>query len=313
MLLLSLSSLSLAQAAQDQHPDYSARPGVSGSLSSMGSETLNSLMTLWAEHFQSYYPGINLQLQGFGSSTGAPALTEGTALFAPMSRAMRPSEISRFEQRYGYPPLALPIAIDLVAVFVHRHNPLQQITLAELDAIFSENRFQGYPQAITHWGQLGLDAPWQTRKITRFSRNAVSGTYGYFKEKVLLGGDFRAQVNEQPGSSSVVLGVGRALNGIGYSGIGFRNPAVKTLALALSPEHPYAEPSAENVVNGHYPLARYLYLYVNKPPQGQLDPLQREFIRFIYSKQGQALVEQEGYLPLPAELSARLRHELELD
>jgi len=284
-------------------PDYARASGISGNLSSIGSDTLNNLMTLWAEEFNRFYPNVNVQIQGAGSSTAPPALTEGTAILAPMSRAMRQSEIQAFEERHGYPPTALPVAIDMLAVYVNRDNPIESLSLPQVDAIFSATRLCGYGSDINRWGQLGLEGAWANRDFALYSRNAVSGTYGFFKDNALCGGDFRSSINEQPGSSSVVQGVTESINGIGYSGIGYRTSGVRVLPLSVMDGGPAFEASAENAATGDYPLARYLYVYINKHPNRDLDPLAREFVRMLMTRPGQEVVHRDGYVPLPASLT----------
>lgn len=291
-------------------PEYERVSGISGNLNSTGSDTLNNLMTLWAEEFNKFYPAVNVQIQGAGSSTAPPAITEGTASFGPMSRMMRQSEIESFERRHGYPPYAMPVAIDMLAVYVNKDNPIEGLTLPQVDAIFSATRRGGYPADITRWGQLGLEGSWAERDFALYSRNAVSGTYGFFKDNALFGGDFKSGVNEQPGSSSVVQGVTESLNGIGYSGIGYRTSGVRVVPLAVDEDQPFIEPTADTAASGEYPLARYLYIYINKHPNRDLDPMTREFVRMIYARQGQEVVHRDGFVPLPEAVASRVRAEL---
>ncbi|HEY9033657.1 MAG TPA: phosphate ABC transporter substrate-binding protein PstS family protein [Pseudomonadales bacterium] len=287
-------------------PDYKQVSGVSGNVSSIGSDTLNNLMTLWAEEFAKFYPNVNIQIQGAGSSTAPPALTEGTANFGPMSRAMRDSEIQAFEKKHGYKPLAIPVAVDMLAVYVNKDNPIEGLTLAQVDAIFSVGRRCGASEDITRWGQLGLKGAWENRDFSLYSRNAVSGTYGYFKDNALCGGDFKSSINEQPGSASVVQGISESINGIGYSGIGYITSSVRAVPLARADGEPFATASADNAGNGSYPLARFLYVYINKHPNRELNPLEREFIRMVVSKQGQEVVVRDGYVPLPAVVAEKV-------
>lgn len=303
-------SVSASANVDPRLPEYQRVSGVSGNMNSIGSDTLNNLMTLWAEEFNKFYPNVNVQIQGAGSSTAPPAITEGTANFAPMSRAMRQSEIETFETRHGYAPYPMPVAIDMLAVYVNNDNPIECLSLEQVDAIFSATRRGGYEQDITRWGQVGLTGSWANRDFALYSRNAVSGTYGYFKDNALFGGDFKSSINEQPGSSSVVQGVTESLNGIGYSGIGYRTSGVRAIALSATEGGECFEPTAENAATGNYPLARYLYVYVNKHPNRDFDPMTREFVKMLYSKVGQEVVDRDGYVPLPESLAARVRGEL---
>ncbi|CAM3393798.1 phosphate ABC transporter substrate-binding protein PstS family protein [Yersinia entomophaga] len=282
---------------------------LSGNLSSVGSDTLANLMSLWAEDFNHQYPSINLQIQAAGSSTAPTALAAGAAQLGPMSRPMKAAEIAAFVQRYGYPPLAVPVAVDALVVLVHQDNPLVGLSLSQLDAIYSQNQLCGDNKPVNLWADLGLKGPWAGRSLQRYSRNSASGTYGYFKQRALCGGDFRSQVNELPGSASVVQAVATSLNSIGYASIGFRASGVRLLPLSVSGQD-YVMPTAENVRNGRYPLSRYLYIYVNKAPDKPLEPLTAAFLQRILSPEGQELVSRDGYLPLSQESLKKARSAL---
>ncbi|HEB93095.1 MAG TPA: phosphate ABC transporter substrate-binding protein PstS family protein [Gammaproteobacteria bacterium] len=313
-LLAGLTFAGGAIAAQQVDPnlhDYQPASGVSGNLSSVGSDTLANLMTLWAEEFKRQYPNINIQIQAAGSSTAPPALTEGTSTIGPMSRKMKSKEIQAFENRYGYKPTAIPVAIDALAVYVHKDNPIKGMTIAEVDAIFSSTRKCGGKKDITRWGDLGLESSWKNRTIQIYGRNSVSGTYGYFKKKALCKGDFKNTVNEQPGSASVVQSVSSSLNGIGYSGIGYKTSGVKTVPLAKKPGQPYIEATPENATNKIFPLSRFLYVYVNKHPNKPLPPLEREFLKMVMSKSGQEVVIKDGYVPLPSKVADKVLKKLQ--
>jgi phosphate transport system substrate-binding protein len=290
-----------AQAAVDPALGaYNRVTGVSGNLTSVGSDTLANLMSLWAEAFQRVYPNVNVQIQAAGSSTAPPALTEGTASLGPMSRRMKDVELQAFEQKYGYKPTAIAVAIDALAVFVHKDNPVQGLTLKQLDAIFSSTRLCGAPADARRWGDLGVKGGLAAQPLQLFGRNSVSGTYGYFKEQALCKGDFKPNVNEQPGSASVVQAISSSLNGIGYSGVGYKTASIRTVPLARTEGGPYVEDSEANAVDGSYPLARFLYVYVNKAPNQPLPPLEAEFIKLMLSQTGQQMVIRDGYIPLPA-------------
>lgn len=293
-------SAAIAQAVQVDPAisSYQTTSGVSGNLSSVGSDTLNNLMTLWAEGFQNAYPNVRIQIEGKGSSTAPPALISGTAQLGPMSREMKSTEVDEFEQAYGYKPTQIRVAIDALAVYVNKDNPVEELSIEQVDAIFSKGRTCGGAESITSWGQLGLTGSWADRPISLYGRNSASGTYGYFKEHALCEGDYRDTVKEQPGSASVVQGVTEDLAGIGYSGIGYKTSGVKALKLAGGDGGTYYGTDPETVYSGSYPLSRFLYVYVNKAPNTELDPLVREFIEYVMSKEGQEVVVKDGYLPL---------------
>jgi phosphate transport system substrate-binding protein len=235
---------------------YQKQSGVSGNVNSVGSDTMNNLMTLWGETFLKLYP--------------------------------KPTQIRT--------------AYDALAIYVNKDNPLEKLTLAQADAIFSKTRKRGNRQNITTWGQLGLTGDWANRPISLYGRNSASGTYGFFKEHTLAGGDYKDTVKEQPGSASVVQGVTEDRFGIGYSGIGYRTSGVKALMLADKEGGAYSDGNYGDVTSGKYPLNRFLYLYINKGPGKPLDPIVREFVKLILSKEGQEVVLKDGYLPLSAEI-----------
>ena len=218
---------------------------------------------------------------------------------------MKDKEVEAFEKRYGYKPTSIAVAIDALAVFVHKDNPIEGLTLEQTDAIFSSTRTCGNPESIDHWGQLGLAGSWATRGIQLYGRNSVSGTYGYFKQHALCKGDFKNTVNEQPGSASVVQSVSSSLNGIGYSGIGYTTSSVRAVPLSAASGKPFVDATPENAVNGSYPLARFLYVYINKEPGKELDPITSQFLTMVLSRQGQEVVVKDGYIPLPAMVAAR--------
>ena len=284
-------------------PAYKPVQGVTGSIKSVGSDTMNNLMTLWSEGFIRFYPNVQVEIEGKGSSTAPPALIEGTATFGPMSRQMKPSEVDDFEAKWGYKPIQIGASIDMLAVYVNKDNPIERLSLPQVDAIFSSTRKLGYPQDLTNWGQLGVTGDLAKAPISLYGRNSASGTYAFLKEHALGGGDYRATVKEQPGSSSVVQGVASDKAAIGYSGIGYKTADVNAVALSKDADSEAVPPTAEYVTE--YPLARFLWLSVNYKPGSQLDPLRREFIKYIFSKQGQEAVIKDGYLPVNATLARK--------
>lgn len=308
LVIAALPASMVAQSEIDPKlPAYAATSGVTGNLNSIGSDTLNNLMTLWAEGFKAAYPNVNVQIEGKGSSTAPPALIEGTAQLGPMSRPMKGEEIDAFEKKFGYKPTEVKVSIDALALFAHKDNPLAGLTMKQLDGIFSSTRKLGGDE-ISEWGQLGVEG-WKGRAISLYGRNSASGTYGFFKDEALGKGDFRTSVKEQPGSSAVVQGAASDLYALGYSGIGYRTAGVRAIPLGTEAGK-FAEPSYQNCLAGDYPLARFLYVYVNKKPGQPLDKLTAEFLKFVLSKDGQVIVEKDGYYPLPAEVAAEALKEL---
>jgi len=297
----SLGAFAEAKVDQDL-PTYKKTSGVSGNLSSVGSDTLANLMTLWAEEFKRQYPNVNIQIQAAGSSTAPPALTEGTSNFGPMSRMMKDKELESFEKKHGYKPTPIAVAIDALAVYVHKDNPIEGLSIAQVDSVFSSTRKCGAKEEVTNWGDIGLD---NLGDFQIYGRNSVSGTYGYFKKKALCKGDFKNSVNEQPGSASVVQSISLSKNGIGYSGIGYKTSGVRAVPLTKKNDTNYVEATPENAISGDYPLGRQLFVYVNKHPNKPISPIELEFLKMVLSKVGQEVVVKDGYIPLPAKVAEK--------
>ncbi len=307
-LALFVLAFGTALAGVSVDPDlgaYTPVKGVSGNLKSIGSDTMNNEMALWAEGFNGFYPNVQVEIEGKGSSTAPPALIAGTSHFGPMSRPMKSKEVDAFQERFGYEPVQLRTSIDMLAVYVHKDNPIAKtgLTLQQVDAIFSKTRKGGHADDIRTWGDLGLTGEWANKPISLYGRNSASGTYGYFKDHALFKGDYKDEVKEQPGSSSVVQGVASDKYGIGYSGIGYKTADVAAIPLAVEPDGDKIPAEPEFAYSGEYPLARYLFLTVNAKPGADLDPLRREFVRFVFSQQGQEVVVKDGYYPVPAAIA----------
>ncbi|MDT8446311.1 MAG: phosphate ABC transporter substrate-binding protein [bacterium] len=302
MVLLAQSPVMAKMKVEDGISTYEKTSGVGGNLNSIGSDTLNNLMTFWAESFRKKYPNVNIQIEGKGSSTAPPALISGTSQLGPMSRKMKSKEEEEFEKKFGYKPTRVGVALDSLAVYVNKDNPINSLSLQEVDAMFSSTRKGGFAHEVNTWGQLGLDGSWAKRPVSLYGRNSASGTYGYFKKHALFKGDYKATVKEQPGSASVVLGVTEDLGGVGYSGVGYKTSGVKAIALSKEKGGTAYEPNYENVLGGKYPLGRMLYVYVAKEPNKPMDKTVREFLKFVLSKEGQEIVIKDGYLPLTTKL-----------
>ena len=303
-LVLGLAAFGVAGTTVDKNlPEYKPVKGVSGSIKSVGSDTMNNLMTLWGEGFKKFYPNVTIEIEGKGSSTAPPALIEGTSNFGPMSRAAKQKEIDAFEAKFGYKPVQLPTSIDMLAVYVNKDNPIKGLSFSQVDAIFSKTRKLGYKEDLTNWNQLDLAGKFGNLPISPYGRNSASGTYGYVKKNVLGGGDYKDAVKEQPGSSAVVQGVATDLGGIGYSGIGYKTADVKVVALTKKDGGKHIPAEAQYAYSGEYPLARFLWLTVNYKPGSEMDPLRREFVKFIFSKQGQEVVVKDGYLPVSGKIA----------
>ncbi|WP_340680550.1 phosphate ABC transporter substrate-binding protein [Paraglaciecola sp.] len=273
--------------------EYQSKGALTGKINSTGSDTLANLMSFWADEFKHRFPNVEFELHSEGSTTAPPALLAGTSNLAPMSRKMRAAELALFQQKFGYQPLAIKVAMDAIAVFVHRDNPLDAITIEQLDRIFSEHTLCGRHAKIVHWGEAGLTGQWAGKKITVLGRDPRSGSYSFFKEISLCGGDFSLDMEALPGSGSIVQAISNNHNAIGFSGMGYKTSGVRTLPIIHNGIMTLPNISAET--NWDYPLTRFLYLYINKTPSEPLPEVLREFILLVLSNTGQHTVELDGY------------------
>jgi phosphate transport system substrate-binding protein len=292
-----------AAIALDQSlPAYQAVTGISGQIKSVGSDRLGHEITLWAKAFKGLYPDVKIEIEASGSATAPPALLQGASQFGPMSRAMTAEEAEAFEKKYGYRASSFLVAVDALAIYVNKDNPVQCLAVQQLNRIFSSTRRTAGGADIKTWGEVGLTGEWATKPISLYGRNSISGTYEYFRDVALFNGDYKADVKQQPGSEAVVQGVASDWLAIGYSGIGYKTDGVRTIPLALYSGGPCYDTSAEATLSGKYPFARYLRIYLNKKPTQPLDPLRAEFIKYILSKDGQTQTEKGGFYPITNEI-----------
>lgn len=271
---------------------------LAGTLAIAGSDTMHPLIDSWASDLKQLYPGITIKVDATGSEQGLSRLLEGKGQIAAMSRRMTAPEIVEFKREFGYEPTEVTVAIDALAVFVHKDNPIEGLTLAELDAIFSKDRRRGLKYPIQTWGDVMLDGEWTDAPIHQYGRNQQSGTATFFREHVLNGAPLTSSMTVCAGAASVVVELMKDRFGIGFSGIGYRTSGVRPVPLAAIQGGRYVEPSIETAMNGSYPLRRPLYLYINKAPKSAAPPLVAEFVKFALSAQGQQTVIAQGYYPL---------------
>jgi phosphate transport system substrate-binding protein len=297
-----LLATSAAFALDQNLPAYKTASGVSGQLKSVGSDTLGSAMGLWTKGFGERYPDVKISIEDKGSATAPPALIDGSSQFGPMSRPMTTEESDAFEKKYGYKISYVAVAVDALAVYVNKDNPIGCLTMEQVDQIFSSNRKGSGGKSINTWGDAGLTGEWAAKPISLYGRNDISGTYAFFKEIALFSGDYKQQVKQQVGSEAVVQNVAADKFAIGYSGIGYKTDGVRTVPLAVSFGRQCYDTSADVTYSGEYPIARYLYVYFNKKPNEPIDPLRGEFIKYVLSKEGQAQTEKSGFYPLTSEM-----------
>jgi phosphate transport system substrate-binding protein len=296
---------------------------VSGAVVVAGSETMQPIMLKLAAAFKQLQPEVKLAVQGGGTGAALMSfiqnqatirrgdaqfkghLTSGSVALLAASRPLSEEERKDFQSRYGYEVTEIPIALDAVAIYVNRQNPLEGLTMEQVDAIFGKDRKRGLQEEISTWGQLGLKDEWAQQPIHLYGQDRNSGTRGFFISKVLQDGSFRANVLEERGPASAILALSRDVLGIGYVGVGFQASTVKILPLAERAGAAYVAPSTETTGNGTYPLARQLYLYAKKDPKEGLEPAIAEFLKFVNSREGQTMVVKAGAYPLPAHQVAK--------
>lgn len=322
--LLVAGFLALAVAAQAGMPAYKPGTEVQGSLRCVGSDTIRILLEAWTQAYARLHPEASFEIESLGSATAPPALLAGKCDIAAMSRRMAEKEIAQFEQKYGYKPLDIHVSLDAEAVVVHPDNPVEGLTLKQLDGIFSSTHACG-SKDITRWNQVYL-APGTQPKITLYGRNSKSGSYEFFRQKALCGGEFKDSVQQMPDSEDIEEAIENDISGIGYSGLGYRTDTVKVLAIARSEDSGYYSYFVKKYQNnedlekrygwvyrGEYPLTRVLRLYVNKKPGEDLPAHLDDFLRFILSQQGQKLAHETGYIPLTTKMTQNERKKLEAD
>ena len=297
-LAFTLLTLSPALAVDPSLPPYHKADGISGQMKSVGSDTLIDEMTRWSKGFMALYPDVKIAVEGQGSATAPPALVADTAQFGPMSRPMTTEESNAFEAKYGYKVTQFRVAVDALAVYVNKDNPIGCLSLQQLNRIFSSSRRVAFGGNIGTWGDVGLTGDWASKPIALYGRNDISGTYAFFREMALYDGEYKPEMKKQPSSEAVVKMVANDRYAIGYSGIGYKTPDVRTVPLSIAEGSACSDTSAEAAYSRKYPLARYLYIYMNKKPDAPLDPLRREFIKYIMSKDGQTETEAGGFYSL---------------
>jgi phosphate transport system substrate-binding protein len=300
---------------------------IEGSLHSAGSDTMDVITFGWIQLFRRYCPRVHVTMEARSSLTALPALTAGAAEIGPMARQAPDQDTQAFVAKFGYQPLVLRVgggAFDRIehshsiAIFVHRSNPLSGLTLAQLDALFSSTRLRGEPADLRTWGQLGLGGAWRDAPVHLYAVRRPNGIADAFRHIVLLGGKFKPTIRERDSRpeirvlDAVVAAVAADSQGICFAGFHQQTPEVKPLAIARTAAGPWVRGALESVTDQSYPLTRFIYIAVNKPPGRPLSPPVREFLRLVLSDQGQRIIAEEGYfLPLPAPVVAEERAKLE--
>lgn len=305
LLLLTLAAGAWSWAEEADLPVYRIVPEIAGEITAIGSDTMVELMTYWSEGLCAQYPKVIITVDQKGSNTAPPALLDGSAQLGPMSRPMNADEISVFTKRYGYPPTEFVVAIDALAIFVHRDNPVAGFSLTQVKTIFGTEDAPG-KMRLTTWADVGSSLL-GTRAINTYGRNGLSGTQVFFRQHVLGGADFAPGLQEKPTSNALIQVVASDPQAVAYCGASYATAGVRVVPVARDGGR-YILPSPETCISGTYPIARKLYIYVNKPPGRELPIVVREFLRFVLSRTGQEVVRIEGFYSLPLEqVQAMLR------
>lgn len=290
-----------SQRAAGAAPDYIKVHEAKGVIRSIGSSTVSGLVNAWADAFSKLHPGASVEVSGGGSSTATPALLNSACDIAPMSRPMNDAELAQFKQKFGYEPLRIVIAIDALAVFVHKDNPIEALSLTQLDAMFSATRKRGGSPVDT-WGDLGLTGEWAERPVQLFGFGDLTGGYALFRDLVLDGGEYSAAMKAEPGSSAIVSAAGAYRGAVGFASQYFATARTRMVPIIGDDGVPH-EPTEATCIEGSYPLARRLFIYVNKKPGEPLPPNTTEFLAYVLSRQGQATATELGMFALPPELA----------
>jgi phosphate transport system substrate-binding protein len=293
----------------DQLPPYPTVAGLTGKVTSIGASGTTNLIARAAAEFKQIYPGVTLQVTAGLTSIGPPALVEGRADVVPMSRPLLPEEVKTFRAKYGYPPTEIKVAADALAVYVEKRNPVDGLTLAQLDAIFSRTRRRGGP-AIETWGQAGLTGDWVDRPIPLYGYGPTDGVHQVFRQQVLLGGEYRLSLQVVPAGSLIVQDVAADPSAIGCASIFFASKRTRAVPIAGDDGRFYA-PTDDNVRSLRYPLTRFVTICVNKPPGRPLPPATAEFLRYLLSAEGQQTVAAGGNVRLHASTAAQGRRAIE--
>lgn len=284
--------------------EYRRVEKLDGKIRSVGSSTLSNLINRWAESFKLLYPAVDVDITGGGSGIAVAALLENRTDLAPMSRPMTTKELADFQAKFGYAPTRITVGFDAIAIYVNKTNPLEAMSLRQLDSVFSASHKRG-GETIKTWGQLGLSGDWAELEIAPKGPAKTHGMYSLFREMVMENGEFRFDLKSEPVSTSIVQDIGAEKAAIGFASYFFGSRRTRPIALSASDSGPYFLPTQQNCAEGKYPLARSLYVYVNKKPGTNLAPPTGHFLGFICSKQGQETAAKEGNYPLTAEISVR--------
>lgn len=312
------AALALLVPLQDVDPalePYLTKEKLSGEIAIWGSDTLLNMVTYWIEGLKKHHPDINIQCERkcseFLHQDSLAGLTTGTLQIVPMSRLARPAEIEAFRAAKEYPPTEIRIGLEAHCIIVHKDNPLDSLTLEQADAVFSMNRRRGAGNDMRIWGGLGLAGDWSTLPIALYGRNSASATHAFFRDRVLKGGSFKEEIKEQPASASVVVAVADDKSAIGYVGTGYATPGVKKLRISEKAGAPGVAADPARVLDGSYPLSRWLYLYIDRAPAKAVHPIVREFCRYALSREGQEVVRKDALIPIPARIAREEAKKLE--
>lgn len=300
-VLLTTASVSLAEAPQSQSAVdpalqvYSRTQGLKGKLTLIGSNTMSQVGAIWGDGFRRLHPDVQVEIQVKGSANAVGSVIDGSATFGLLSRNINEAEVKAFHGKFGYVPTILTPVLEPQGIFVHKDNPVKSLSLSQLDAIFSTSLKRGEKKTAKTWGDLGVKGEWAKVPVMARGRSATTGSQVFFQSAILGGGDFRPDMVAHESNPDLIGAIGKDHRSIGFAGSTFDNPEVKLVPIAWQTGE-----VAVDVSHTAYPLVRRLQLVVNNNPSTKLDPLQMEFIKYIFSKSGQQDVVIGGFLPVPA-------------
>lgn len=300
ILAVGLSAIAVA----DELPEY--QPGSLGktSLSSVGSDSMADLVDLWAAEFNKFHPQTKVQVVSRGSATAPAALIEGTADVGPMARPMKSVELEKFKRSYGFEPTQIRTAMAGVAIYVSKSNPIKSISFEQLDALYSKSMNRGAKAEIASWQDLGVNLGVSKNDVMLLGAGLSSFARSFFRQQVLMLGDFSSDVTMTADTASMLETISLNDNAIGFGAVLDEIPeGVRLLPVSRSGDGKAVLPTKTALRNGDYPLGRFLNVYIVREPGKEIDPETKEFLRFVLSKNGQAIVAEEGLLPLPVSIA----------
>lgn len=299
--LLLWAATAQAQVALDPNlPVYRPVSSLKGDLKLVGSNTMSHVASVWADSFRQFYPEVKITIDINGSREAVSSVKNGTAHMGLLSRGISPSEVADFQQGFGHEPKVLTPCLERIAIYVHKDNPIRGLTLKQVDAIFSSSCKRGETAPIRTWGQLGFPGDWKNQPVIAIGRSTDTGSQLFFQEAVLLGGEFRADLQDQPDNLGLTRAISSDPRGVGFAGISYDTPEIRAVPLGVQAEGPFVAVDSAEADAGQYPLVRPLQLVVKHDPAKPLPAIEQEFLKYVFSRLGQEDVIKAGFQTIPS-------------